>query len=94
MALTIAEGGTVVHNVLSSKHTVWSATSGQACPRTLPVMCAFPTTYKDGQRNRPLPAAYNVSFPGVPGLHVASQYTLSVVVKQKRKIAPWTQQKW
>jgi hypothetical protein len=84
--LTVAEGGTSYARILAQTLTVWQnePLNQTICPEALPFECTLPSTYKDGQRFRPLPPSFNYCSPGVPGLCAKCIYTFSIHVTKNR----------
>ncbi|KAJ3731370.1 hypothetical protein DFJ43DRAFT_1079887 [Lentinula guzmanii] len=65
---------------LWSCHTPNSSTSA-ACPRLIPFSTVLPPTFKDGDREYPLPPSYEVNFTGIPGLYAKCSYAIRATVK-------------
>jgi hypothetical protein len=93
-SVTIAEGGTSLKSLFLESHPLWSsAESSENCPNTIPFRFLFPSSMMDGDRAFPLPPSYSCMFPGVPGLSIRCFYSLTIVVRMKRKFGPWNKKK-
>ncbi|KAG7445716.1 uncharacterized protein BT62DRAFT_969440 [Guyanagaster necrorhizus] len=66
--------------------TLWTydRTKNEPCPSSLSFSRTLPSMFKDSDKSYPLPPTYKASFPGTPGLHVISVYTLVVRVTSIR----------
>jgi hypothetical protein len=82
----------IVKTLLES-HTLWSSSDSPSaesnpavCPATLPFSIPLPTTFISaltGERV-PLPPSTELSLRGTPGIIMATEYTMTVVVKMRK----------
>ncbi|KAK0202040.1 hypothetical protein DFS33DRAFT_1386328 [Desarmillaria ectypa] len=81
-----SEGGARSLVTVDDTETLWTfdRTKKEPCPSSLSFSRAFPSTFKDSDKSYPLPPSFRASFPGTPGLHVTSLYTLVVQVTSIR----------
>ncbi|KAG1742309.1 uncharacterized protein EDB91DRAFT_306284 [Suillus paluster] len=68
-------GAALTTSVASDSYSLWSSSSTEPCPKTLPFTIFFPSTFKDGSQTRPLP----------PSFEDTCSYTLRVVVSKPRR---------
>ncbi|KAJ3767559.1 hypothetical protein FB446DRAFT_696162 [Lentinula raphanica] len=71
------------YELWSSSQTSHSSTSAttSTCPRVIPFSTILPPTFKDGDREYPLPPSYEVNFTGIPGLYAKCTYAIRAIVK-------------
>lgn len=74
-------GTTTTTSVASDSYSLWSSSSTEPCPKTLPFTIFFPSTFMDGCQSRPLPP----SFEDKRATSGTCSYTLSVVVSRPRR---------
>ncbi|KAG2344490.1 hypothetical protein BDR05DRAFT_882239 [Suillus weaverae] len=74
-------GTTITTSVASDSYSLWSSSSTEPCPKTLPFTIFFPSTFMDGCQPRPLPP----SFEDKLATAGTCSYTLSVVVSRPRR---------
>ncbi|KAG2066324.1 hypothetical protein BDR04DRAFT_1170145 [Suillus decipiens] len=74
-------GSIITASVVSDSYSLWSSSSTEPCPKTLPFAIFFPSTFTDGRQPRPLPP----SFEDKLGTAGTCSYTLSVVVSRPRR---------
>ena len=84
MKLVIAEGGTIVHPLLSVSIPLLYSATPVACPETHPFSCRLPIRFDDSGVQRPLPPTYEVNFPGIPGIRAAVRYWMTVKFVRKK----------
>ncbi|EIN12569.1 hypothetical protein PUNSTDRAFT_81850 [Punctularia strigosozonata HHB-11173 SS5] len=90
ISLAVAEGATIQEPLFSQTSTVWSEGETATYPDRLQFAVPFPRTYQDGSRTRQSPPSYEVTFPGVPGLHAKTSYSLVITVtKRRRHMSLW-----
>lgn len=93
-SVTISEGGTSQKSLFLESHPLWSnSESSEGCPNTIPFRFPLPSSMMDGDQASPLPPSYSCVFPGVPGLSVQCFYSLTFIIKSKRKFGPWSTKK-
>ncbi|KIK69538.1 hypothetical protein GYMLUDRAFT_79671 [Collybiopsis luxurians FD-317 M1] len=68
------------HYKLWSSHAPNSSLS-VACPRSIPFSAILPPTFKDGDREFPLPPSYE--YAGIPGLYAKCIYAIRTIVKMR-----------
>ncbi|KAG0703757.1 hypothetical protein DFH29DRAFT_415772 [Suillus ampliporus] len=74
-------GAALTTSVASNSYSLWSSSSTEPCPKTLPFTIFFPSTFMDGSQARPLPP----SFEDKNATAGKCSYTLSVVVSRPRR---------
>ncbi|KAG1748564.1 hypothetical protein EDB19DRAFT_1893674 [Suillus lakei] len=74
-------GAVVTTSVASDSYSLWSSSSTEPCPKTLPFTIFFPSTFLDGRQPRPLPPSYEDKLAKAG----TCSYTLSVVVSRPRR---------
>ncbi|KAK0504260.1 hypothetical protein EDD18DRAFT_1412473 [Armillaria luteobubalina] len=81
-----SEGGARSLVTADDTQTLWrfDRTKNETCPSSLSFARTMPSTFKDSDKSYLLPPSYRASFPGGPGIHVTSSYTLVVQVTSIR----------
>ncbi|KAG1818490.1 uncharacterized protein BJ212DRAFT_1269010 [Suillus subaureus] len=74
-------GTTITTSVVSDSYPLWSSSSTEPCPKTLPFTIFFPSAFMDGCQSRPLPP----SFEDKLATAGTCSYTLSVIVSRPRR---------
>ncbi|KAF6755773.1 hypothetical protein DFP72DRAFT_989896 [Ephemerocybe angulata] len=82
---TTSETGGKSTPVLRERHILWSKqnagpSNAPSCPSQLPFAFGLPSTFKDGDADRPLPPSYSVFCHGVPTLFLKTTYTIRIAV--------------
>lgn len=77
-----SEGGSRSLTTTNDSYSLWkSGPSGDAlCPSTVPFSFVFPSRFKDGDKEAPIPPSYDFTASAVPALIAKSQYNLVVSV--------------
>ncbi|KAK0441629.1 hypothetical protein EV421DRAFT_1711441 [Armillaria borealis] len=86
LVMVTSEGGARSLVTVDDTETLWKfdRTKSEACPSSLSFSRTLPSTFKDSDKSYPLPPSYQASFPGTPGIHVTSSYTLVLQVTSIR----------
>ncbi|KAK0243951.1 hypothetical protein EDD85DRAFT_760245 [Armillaria nabsnona] len=86
LVMMTSEGGARSVVTVDDTETLWrfDRTKNETCPSSLSFSRTLPSTFKDSDKSYSLPPSYRASFPGSPGIHVTSSYTLVVQVTSIR----------
>ncbi|KAG1836228.1 hypothetical protein C8R48DRAFT_306526 [Suillus tomentosus] len=71
-------GAAITTLVASDSYSLWSSSSTEPCPMTLPFTIFFPSTFMDRRKPQPLPPSFEHKL-------ATCTYTLSVVVSRPRR---------
>ncbi|KAG2155768.1 uncharacterized protein EDB93DRAFT_1201406 [Suillus bovinus] len=71
-------GATITTSVAFDSYSLWSSSSAEPCPMTLPFTIFFPSTFMDKCKPQPLP-------PSFEDKYATCSYMLSVVVSRPRR---------
>ncbi|KAK7049934.1 hypothetical protein VNI00_005364 [Paramarasmius palmivorus] len=81
--------------IINETFTLWTSCSTSpstsVCPQALPFAAIFPSTFRDGTIERPLPPSYEVTYIGIPGLFAKCSYSLEVLIRSRSPI--WKRKK-
>ncbi|KAE9389391.1 hypothetical protein BT96DRAFT_890101 [Gymnopus androsaceus JB14] len=71
---------------VDEQYELWSchapnSSNPATCSRIIPFSTVLPPTFKDGDREFPLPPSYEVNFTGIPGLYIKCTYAIRAIVK-------------
>lgn len=84
LKLTIAEGGTHTHFLLSHSIPLFYSATPATCPASHSFTYRLPLKFDDGGHLRGLPPTYEVDFRGVPGLRAIVRYWITVKLSRKK----------
>ncbi|KIK68976.1 hypothetical protein GYMLUDRAFT_629398 [Collybiopsis luxurians FD-317 M1] len=66
--------------IVDESYELWSKKpESPICPETLDFAVILPPTFRDGDRECPLPPSHRISLAGIPGLCSQCSYTLKVI---------------
>ncbi|OJA17761.1 hypothetical protein AZE42_04867 [Rhizopogon vesiculosus] len=77
---TETSGTTLTTTIVSTSYSLWNSSSTEPCPKTLPFMTFFPSTFVESGQSRPLPPSFENKSE-----RATCSYTLSVIVSRPRR---------
>lgn len=77
-----SEGGPRSLSTTNDSYSLWKSepSSDALCPSTVPFSFVFPSRFKDGDEEAPIPPSYDFTASAVPALIAKCQYNLVVSV--------------
>ncbi|KAJ3748901.1 hypothetical protein DFH05DRAFT_1390681 [Lentinula detonsa] len=84
--VSVSDSGSATIPVVSEAIVLWSQdpAHGALCPSILPFSITFPTTFKHGDRIRPIPPSFSEAFFQLPTISVRCWYIMKVSIHHGR----------
>ncbi|EIW74690.1 hypothetical protein CONPUDRAFT_147670 [Coniophora puteana RWD-64-598 SS2] len=81
-SLGITAFGTAVKSIfLEESYTMWTASSAEPCPDTIPFALVWPPTFSDAGQTRPIPPSYKCE-----GLSSSLSYEFTVTLSKRKQL--------